>query len=170
MRIQSSHCVIRPVTPGDLDAVLGVYRQCEDFLALGPQPRASMAMVEADLKISADEGGIYCGVFDPDGGLIGVVDFVPCRFDGDPQRAFLSLLMVAAPQRGKGLGAEIVQLIEAEIAQDAGVTVIESGVQVNNPAALRFWQRMGYDIAGGPERLPDQTTVFHLRKVIQPDR
>lgn len=27
---------IRPLVPGKLDAVLDVYRQCEDFLALGP--------------------------------------------------------------------------------------------------------------------------------------
>ena len=36
---------IRPITENDLEEVFEVYRQCEDFLALGPKPKASMAMV-----------------------------------------------------------------------------------------------------------------------------
>jgi hypothetical protein len=35
---------------------------------------------------------------------------------------------------------------------------------VNNPLAVQFWQRMGYRIVGGPTLMPDQTTVFDLRK------
>ena len=40
---------LRPVTPTDLDAVLEVYRLCEDFLALGPVATASMEMLQKDL-------------------------------------------------------------------------------------------------------------------------
>ncbi len=32
---------LRPVDEGDLAALMEVYRQCEDFLALGPQAMAS---------------------------------------------------------------------------------------------------------------------------------
>jgi ribosomal protein S18 acetylase RimI-like enzyme len=167
--LQSNHCAIRPVTPDDLAALLKVYRQCEDFLALGPQPHASLAMVQADLRLSAAEGGLYCGIFDAGGALAGVVDVVLSGFEGDAQRAFLSLLMIAPPWRGQGLGAEVLRLVEAEIAKDPCVTVIDSGVQVNNPTAIRFWQHMGYHITGGPDLLPDQTTVFHLRKSLRAD-
>ncbi len=156
---------IRPAGEGDMEALLGLYRQCEDFLALGPQPHASPEMVRDDLQLSAGEGGVFCGIYDERGLLIGVVDYVPSSFEGDPRRASLSLLMIAPPHRGKGLGAEVVRLVEAEVRKHPLVTVIDSGVQVNNPRAIRFWLARGYEITGGPERMPDQTTVFHLRKV-----
>ena len=54
--------VIRPFnnTEADLMAVLEVYRQCEDFLALGPVPTASLEMVQSDLEHSKEEGGVFC--------------------------------------------------------------------------------------------------------------
>lgn len=156
--------VVWPIGIAEAQTILTVYEQCEDFLALGPQPRATLAMVLADLQLSADEGGTFCGIYDAHNVMVGIVDFVPRGFEGDPARAFLSLLMIAAPWRSKGLGAAVVRLIEDEIRRDSHITTIDSGVQVNNPAAIRFWQRCGYTIVSGPTLLPDQTTVFHLRK------
>jgi ribosomal protein S18 acetylase RimI-like enzyme len=157
---------VRPTGASETEAILTVYRQCEDFLALGPQLNATHAMVLADLQHSVDEGGVFCGIYDAYNVMVGVVDFVSRGFEGDPTRAFLSLLMIAAPWRGKGLGAAVVRLVEAEIHRDAQVARIDSGVQVNNLAAIRFWQRCGYTIISGPNLLPDQTTVFHLRKLL----
>ena len=70
--------------------------------------------------------------------MIGVVDFIPANFEGNSQHAFLSLLMIAAPYRQRGLGEQIVKWIEAEIKKDGQVTTIFSAVQINNPGALRF--------------------------------
>ncbi len=156
---------IRPITPDELDAVLNVYRQCEDFLALGPVPTASMAMVLQDIEISRQEDGIFCGIYDAaNGGMIGVADYVPCGFEDDPHLAHLSLLMIAAPFRQQGVGQVVVEAIEQEIMKDAQITAILAGVQVNNPQAIRFWQKRGYRIVSGPTLMPDQTTVFGLRK------
>ena len=54
-----SHTIplFRPYEERDLPAVLEVYRQCEDFLALGPVARASLQMVQQDLAISRQENG-----------------------------------------------------------------------------------------------------------------
>jgi ribosomal protein S18 acetylase RimI-like enzyme len=147
-----------------MDAVLDVYRQCEDFLALGPVPSASMEMVRKDIEISQSEGGIFCGIFIPDGKMIGIIDYVPRGYQGDPHTAFLSLLMIAAPFRKKGFGKAVVDALENEIRKDAQVRAILSGVQVNNPQAVQFWQRRGYRIVSGPKLMPDQTTVFDLCK------
>lgn len=155
---------IHPITEADSAAVFEVYRQCEDFLALGPAPTASPEMVQSDMALSRREGGIFCGIYTPAGQMIGVVDYVPCNFAGDPHTAFLSLLMIAAPFRKQGIGRAVVEAVENEIRKDAQVTAIRSGVQVNNPQALRFWQKNGYRIVSGPELMPDQTTVFGLRK------
>ena len=164
MLIRDNSFEIRTITQDDLDAVLDVYRQCEDFLALGPEPTASMAMVLKDIEISQREGGVFCGVYATDGRMIGVVDFVPSNFEGDPHIAFLSLLMIAPSFRKQGIGTTIVELIENEIRKDAQVTAILSAVQVNSPQALQFWQKNGYRIVGGPELQPDQTTTFRLQK------
>jgi ribosomal protein S18 acetylase RimI-like enzyme len=155
---------IHPTTQDDLDAVLDVYRQCEDFLALGPVPTASMEMVLKDLETSRAEGGVFCGIYTAGGKMIGIIDYVPSNFKGEPHTAFLELLMIAASFRKQGIGKAVVEAIENEIRKDARVSTILSGVQVNNPQAIRFWQRNGYRIVSGPELFPDQTTAFGLRK------
>ncbi|HEX3043223.1 MAG TPA: hypothetical protein VHY08_00595 [Bacillota bacterium] len=35
-----------------------------------------------------------------------------------------------------------------------------------NVPAIKFWNKMGYEIYAGPELLPDQTTVYHLKKKV----
>jgi ribosomal protein S18 acetylase RimI-like enzyme len=155
---------IRPIIQDDLHAALNVYRQCEDFLALGPVSTASMEMVLKDIEISKEQSGIFCGIYTADGKMIGIVDYVPCNWEGDPQAAFLSLLMIAAPFRKQGVGTAVVAALENEIRKDAQITIIFSGVQVNNPQAIKFWQRHGYRIVSGPKLYPDQTTAFDLRK------
>jgi ribosomal protein S18 acetylase RimI-like enzyme len=164
MLIRDDFFEVRTITQGDLSAVLDVYRQCEDFLALGPKPTASMNMVLKDIGISQRECGVFCGVYSAEIGMIGVVDFVPNKFEGDPHIAFLSLLMIAPPFRKQGIGTTIVKLIENEIKKDAQVTAILSAVQVNNPQALQFFKKNGYRIVGEPELQPDQTTTFRLQK------
>jgi ribosomal protein S18 acetylase RimI-like enzyme len=164
VNVPSFSLEIHPISQDDLDAVLDVYKQCEDFLALGPLPTASMEMVWKDIEISEAQGGIFCGIFMPAGKMIGVIDYVPGSYKGDPAAAFLELLMIAAPFRKHGLGRAVVEAFEQELRKNAQVATILSGVQVNNPQAVRFWQKNGYRIVSGPDLMPDQTTVFGLRK------
>jgi ribosomal protein S18 acetylase RimI-like enzyme len=169
MYIRSETFVMQSLgeTPEELAQVLDVYRQCEDFLALGPAARATPEMVQADLALSRREGGIFCGIYRPeDGRMLGVVDFVVSGFDGDPGLASLILLMIAAPFRGQGLGEAVVHAVEALIRQDGRARAIDSGVQVNNPAAIRFWRRMGYKIVSGARQMEDGTVAYHLIRVL----
>lgn len=165
--VRDSFLEIRRVSQDDLDAVLKVYQQCEDFLALGPTATASMEVVLKDIEISQNEGGIFCGIYTPGGKMTGVVDYVPNNYQGNPQVAFLSLLMIAAPFRNQGIGKAVVDAVENEIKKDAQVTIILSGVQVNNPQAIRFWLRNDYRIVSEPKSYPDQTTAVDLQKDIQ---
>ena len=160
-----SELEVRRLESADAVAVLAVYRRCEDFLALGPEPRASMGMVVADMETSRREGGVFCGIYKRDGTMIGVVDYVPNGFEGQRDVVFLSLLMIANPFRGLGYGSEIVKLIERQ-SNDRRASSIRTSVQVNNPEAMTFWQLRGYGIIGGPERRPDRTTVFRLEKTL----
>jgi len=109
---------IRALRLDDLEAALEIYQQCEDFLALGPEPTASMGMVLNDFVISQREGGILCGIFTADRKMIGVVDYIPGYYQGNPHTAFLSLLMVAASFRNQGIGKAVVKAVENEIRKD----------------------------------------------------
>ena len=155
---------ICPITEDRLDAVLSVYHQCEDFLILGPGSPASMDTVLIDLKTSQEAGGVFCGIYDSTGAMIGVVDFIPRGFQGNVQHAFLSLLMMARSFRGVGIGSEVVKLVEAEILKDNRIHAIFSAVQINNTEAIRFWLKNGYHIVAGPTMQADGTATFQLRK------
>jgi ribosomal protein S18 acetylase RimI-like enzyme len=156
---------IRPAGEEAMEELLAVYHQCEDFLALGPVAQASEAMVKYDLELSKREGGIFCGIYDPISGvMVGVFDFVPDNYCGKPGEAFLELLMISAPYRSSGLGAKTVRAVEETICRSGQIHCIWSGVQVNNPQAIRFWQRMGYAIVSGPVDYPDGTTAYDLFK------
>ena len=159
--------VLKPLTPPEYPAVLEVYRQCEDFLALGPVAKATMAMVLQDIREADVEGGLYRGIFS-DQELIGVVSYVPSHFEFKTVDAFILLLMLAPEHRGKGVGSTIVDMVEKEICAHARIRSIRCGVQVNNPRAIRFWEGKGYRIFSGPTLQPDKTTVYHLRKQITP--
>ena len=166
--IRDYSLAIHPISPDELDAVLNVYRQCEDFLALGPVPTASMEMVLQDIEISKGYGALFCGIYTAGGEMIGIIDYVPSNFEGDPYAAYLSLLMIAAPFRKQGIGKAVVEAIENEIKRNAQVDKILSGAQVDNLQAVRFWQRNGYRIVGEPKLYPGQLKGFDLRKDVTP--
>jgi ribosomal protein S18 acetylase RimI-like enzyme len=147
-----------------LDQLVKVYQQSEDFLALGPVPHASREMVLTDLDLSRRAGGIYCGIFDDQNQLVGVLDYVPRNFVNDRGLAFIELLMVALPYRRLGLGAEVLAEVERLIWHDLEIKEIRLAVQVNNPLGMHFWQRNGFTIISGPQNQPDGTTVYYLSK------
>lgn len=157
---------IHPIAEDDLGAILEVYEQCEDFLALCQLPTASMEMVLKDIELSKAGNGVFCGIYTENGGMIGVVDYIPCDYCGAPDTAYLELLMIASSYRKQGIGIAVVEAVENEIRKNAKVTTIVSGVAVNNPQAIQFWQRNGYQIVSGPKYYPGQGTGFDLRKVI----
>jgi len=166
--VQDHWLEIRPIAPDDLEAVVELYGQCEDFLRLNELPAASMKMVLDDLELSKAEGGVFCGIYTDHGKMIGVVDYVPCGYRGAEDTAYLQLLMIAASQRKQGIGKAVVEAVENEIRKNPDVTTIVSGVAVNNPLAIQFWQRNGYRIVSEPIYYPGQGTGFDLRKDFEP--
>jgi ribosomal protein S18 acetylase RimI-like enzyme len=155
----------RPLGEESIPDLLALYRQCEDFLALGPETTASESMIRRDLVTTQPEGGTFCGIFLPDGTLAGVLDVIPGGFEGQPAQAFIELLMIARPYRGRGLGQAVVRaLVEALRAGPARAVL--AGVQVNNPRALAFWQRQGFRVISGPALQADGTTSVMTRREI----
>lgn len=153
---------LTPLDETQLDLLLALYRQCEDFLALGPNPVASREMVLADLALSREGGGEFCGIFVGEE-LAGVLDLIPRGYEGDPQAAYLELLMIASAWRGQGLGDQVFQAAEERLRAE-GIRTFKAGVQVNNYGAVRFWLRCGFSIISEPIILPDGTTCVDLLK------
>jgi ribosomal protein S18 acetylase RimI-like enzyme len=166
MQIQGKGFTIKQIDESYAGQVLEVYKQCEDFLSLGPVPNASMQMVLDDFKLSRDEGGTFCGIY-IEGEMAGIVDFNPSGFEGNPECAYIALLMISFKHRKKGVGTAIVKSVENEIRKKASIRTIRAGVQVNNPPAIAFWAKMGYEIISGPEVMPDTTVAYQLRKIIR---
>lgn len=155
----------REPTSDELEEILEVYRQCEDFLALGPVAVASIPMVLADLELSRKYGAVFCAIRDrASGEMLGIIDIVYAGYEGDPTAAYLSLLMISARHRGRGLGEAVVRAVEEVVRCNPQVQTFFSGVQVNNPGAIRFWQRMGFTIISEPELMPDGTTAMQLER------
>jgi ribosomal protein S18 acetylase RimI-like enzyme len=163
--IQGGYFTIRKVDEKDIDEIFDVYKNCEDFLSLGPVPRASKNMILDDFKISEEEGGVFCGIFIK-GKMIGVIDFILSNFDGNDCHAYLSLLMISAGHRRNGMGKDVVKAVEAEILKNHSISSILAGVQTNNKPAIDFWDKMGYKIVSEPQLLPDRTIAFKLQKDI----
>lgn len=155
---------VRPVQESELDAILEVYRQCEDFLALTPVPTATMEMVRGDLAISAQNGGLFCGIYAPDGLMVGVLDLIPKGFERNPHHAFIELMMISRPHRNGGLGAMVTAAAEQYVMQDTQVSAMFTAVMVNNIGGQRFWERQGYDYISEPQLQDDGTTSRYLRK------
>jgi len=154
--------ILSPLLENQHIQALAVYQACEDFLALGREPQASAAMVAADRQYSIRQGGIYCGIWLSEI-MVGVLDYIPLHHEGRAQSAFINLLLIAAPWRGRGLGRSIITWLETHLA-GSDIDQIWTAVQVNNPAALAFWQRCGYVIKTAPARQADGTTTQLLAK------
>jgi ribosomal protein S18 acetylase RimI-like enzyme len=158
---------VLPVSEKDLSQVLDVYRQCEDFLSLGPVATASLQMVITDIESAKNDHANYCSIHAGQQGMIGVVEYSTGGYFGHPEYACLELLMISKSFRAQGIGHAVVKAVEQEILKEnPQVLIIFSGVQVNNPNAIRFWQKNGYVITSGPKEMPDRTTVYDLQKRI----
>jgi ribosomal protein S18 acetylase RimI-like enzyme len=160
---------IHPVQKDELAQVLEVYRRCEDFLSLGPVAAASLQMVMADVESAKNDHANFCSIRSGQQGMIGVVEYSTGGYLGRSEYASLELLMISKPFRARGIGHAVVKAVEREILKEnPQVSIIFSGVQVNNPNAIKFWQKNNYVITSGPKDMPDQTTVYDLKKKIIP--
>lgn len=144
---------VRPIGPGDRDAVIALWRglfdahaETEHRLAgwRGDGPRL-------DAAIAAWVRGILDGtegfgfVAEREGEILGfIAGFV--RDEGwldPPRRGVVGALAVIAPARRRGLGRALLGAAEGWFARE-GVAVVEAGIGAANGVAQRFWAAAGY--------------------------
>ncbi len=159
---------MRALGARDYPAVVEIYRQTPRFIVeLNGRLADSIGleMVEEDAAQAANHGATFAGLFLRENGqMIGVVDYVPSGYGGQPNRAWIALLLIAEPYQRQSYGSEVYRLIEESIFADPDVQTIGLGVLVNNGPALGFWRTMGYERVGSTVQDRDGRDVVMLQK------
>ena len=141
--------VIKTLT--DEAALLMVYEQCADYLALQTPEPPSGAMVQSDVATTAKNGGVFAGIFRRESNdLIGVISFVPQNFRGQRDYAFVLNLMIAAAYRRHGYGTEAYRAVEEFIWRNENVKRIGTLLLPQHEPSYAFAGKQGFERAGGP--------------------
>jgi ribosomal protein S18 acetylase RimI-like enzyme len=125
------------------------YAEARDYFELatgappGPDEARSLLQSLPRGKTHADK--FVIGLFDAPGHLVGVLDVI--RDYPGPGDWYLGLLLFGRSSRGRGLGERVYQRLE-EWVRASGGRAVHLIVQQENPGAIRFWQRMGFEVKG----------------------
>jgi ribosomal protein S18 acetylase RimI-like enzyme len=145
---------VRPALSADapyLRATCWPQRSLESISGL-LQRTEKLTLYRRGLGVVAEREGIACGF-----GMLTLW----------PRTAEISDLIVGAAYRGQGIGSQIVNYL-TEAARSLPTAVVEIGVALSNPRALKLYRRLGFDdhhtvkidLGNGPE------TVLYLYKYL----
>lgn len=85
------------------------------------------------------------------GELIGLLDF---RLHWPaPHTVYIGMLMVAEAYQRRGLGTQAWRLLQPWLATTAGMQTARLAVEQFNPAALQFFQTLGFQVTGEANRI-----------------
>ena len=138
------------------------YEGCRDYFELvtgqPPGPDEAAELLRALPRGKSHDDKFVIGLFDAPGHLVGVLDVI--RDYPRPDEWYLGLLMFGPSFRGQKLGDRVYHRLE-EWVRLFGCTALHLIVQEQNPGAIRFWQRMGFEIRGmGKQILKGRESVF----------
>ena len=142
-------------------ALQQLYRALPAYWALYNFPAAPAGQAENDLRAAAETPGrSLMGMEQPlsvgattgaAGELIGLFDF---RLHWPaPQTVSIGMVMVAELYQRRGVGTQSWQLLQPWLAATAGMKLARLGVEQFNPAALQFFQRLGFQLTGEANRI-----------------
>jgi ribosomal protein S18 acetylase RimI-like enzyme len=138
------------------------YDECRDYFELStgapPGPNEAEDLIRSVPRGRTAEDKFVIGLFDAPGHLVGVLDVI--RDHPKPNHWFLGLLLIGRSWRGHHMGERVYRRLEEWIRVQGG-REIHLIVQEQNPGAIRFWQRMGFDVGGmGKQIHRSRETVF----------
>ncbi len=140
------------------------YEGCRDYFELvtgqPPSPTEAAELLAAVPRGKTQADKFVIGLFDAPGHLVGVLDVI--RDFPKPGEWYLGLLLFEPTLRGKKLGDRVYHRLEDWVLAQGG-TAIHLIVEEVNPGALRFWQRMGFEVRGMGKRLLKGTESVFIR-------
>lgn len=146
------------------------YQGCVDYFQLAtgqpPGPNEAEELLTALPRGKGHEDKFVIGLFDAPGHMIGVLDVI--RDYPKPSEWYLGLLLLGPSWRSRKLGERVYRRLEDWV-RELGGTSLHLIVQEQNPDALRFWQRMGFEIRGmGKQKLKTRENVFlRMERVLE---
>jgi GNAT superfamily N-acetyltransferase len=99
-----------------------------------------------DTIASAGRGAVFLVARDEDGTIVGTVHLLPAWAPNQPHRADIAKLLVHRRARRRGLGARLMQAIEAE-ARLGGYSVLTLDTR-RGDTADRLYRRLGWTVVG----------------------
>lgn len=156
----------RLATRADLDAVYAIYMDeaVVPYLGVDPMPRADFVKVLDELVAS---GSFH--VVERAGRILGFYRVE--RYEGRASHvAYLGTFAVAPEARGTGLARAIIEQAIARL-HAQGVRRVELMLEADNPRALRFYRKLGFELEGtmraaykraGEERYVDELFMARL--------
>jgi GNAT superfamily N-acetyltransferase len=144
---------------GELQAF---YERCRDYFELvtgqPPSPTEARELLRALPQGKRREDKFAIGLFDAPGHLVGILDVI--RDFPRPREWYLGLLLFEPTLRGQKLGDRVYHRLEEWVVAQGGVA-LHLIVEEVNPRALRFWERMGFEVRGmGKRTLGGRESVF----------
>lgn len=159
-RLQSEH----------IEALQMLCERCADYTRIveGKDVSSTAAqeiMQDAPPGRSLADKFLY-GVFDRQGGLVGVLEGM--RHYPEKGIWWIGLLMLAPEARGCGIGRKVVQSFFEYVHSEQGAAVM-LGVVEENKSAYRFWQQMGFELVRQTEPRPfgkKEQAVYVMKKTL----
>lgn len=133
----------RLATLDDLDAVYSIYmdKDVNPYLGFDPMPRDDFVKVLGDLV-----AGKSFHVVETGGRVQGF--YRASRHEGRARHvAYLGTFAVSPQARGTGLARSIIEAAIARLHAE-GVTRVELMLEADNPRALRFYTKLGFELEG----------------------
>ncbi len=149
---------------GRRDELQAFYESCRDYVELitgtAPGPREADELLTELPRGKRPEDKFVVGLFDAPGHLVGVLDVI--RDYPAEDEWYVGLLLFGPSSRGRGLGERVYRRLEEWVRAQGG-RAIHLIVQEQNPGALRFWKRMGFEVGGMGKQLLRRRENVYLR-------
>ena len=153
----SQKYAVRPLTAGDVDKILALCAENEQFYRYHP-PLATKESILEDLtalppgKNAADKH--YLGFFDGEG-LTAVLDLIE-RY---PQEngTYIGFFMTRKAVQGRGVGSALIGELLNELREE-GFRRVRLAVDRGNPQSKAFWEKNGFALTG--EEFPHGDSAY----------
>ena len=153
----SQKYAVRPLTAGDVDKILALCAENEQFYRYHP-PMATRESILADMTAlppgTGAENKHYLGFFDGDA-LIAVLDLI----EHYPQQntAYIGFFMTKKERQGCGLGTSLIGKLFDELRKEKFCRV-RLAIDRGNPQSKAFWEKNGFALTG--EEFPHDDSAY----------
>ena len=153
----SQKYAVRPLTAGDVDKILALCAENEQFYRYHP-PMATRESILADMTAlppgTGAENKHYLGFFDGEA-LIAVLDLI----EHYPQQntAYIGFFMTKKERQGCGLGTSLIGKLLDELRKEKFCRV-RLAIDRGNPQSKAFWEKNGFALMG--EEFPHGDSAY----------